>query len=245
MKLEDYVYESWSLDRPGNPFPGHMEISHYLIQDFRELYKLTESRGQECGYILFYEGKSWPIRHDPVVYGDARSMNIPKSQSYYNFGNIHAHPSGSIGHSGGFSAHSMQDLLNFGNVTDRKLFMQFVVSGQKLYAMLFRAGWSRFNADVQKFANFKKCEMDDESRNYLAQKNFRNRAEFDDKMGSFTDYNAAVRWLDEMKLGTVGLGKKMEELSISACHDFARQFGYGFYIGKTEGFGAGKIHFAR
>ncbi len=242
MKLEDYVYESWSPDRPGNPFPGTLEIPLYLIQDFRELYRLTESHGQECGYILFYEGKSWPIRHGTVAYGNAVSMNIPKSHSYYNFGNIHAHPSGSIGHSGGFSAHSMLDLLTFGDTTDRKLFIQFVVSSPKLYAMLFRAGWSRFGADVQKFASDKNCEIDDESRNYLAQKNFRNRDEYNDKMGSFPSVDAAKLWVDELKRRTVGLGKKMEELSVSSCKEFARRFGYGFYIGKTQGFGTGNLH---
>lgn len=242
MKLEDYVYESWSPDRPGHPFPGTLEIPYYLIQQFRELYRLTEARGQECGYILIYDDRSWPIRHGTVAYGNAVSMNIPKSQSYYNFGNIHAHPSGSIGHSGGYSAHSVQDLLTFGDLTDRILFIQFVVSGPKLYAMIFRAGWSKFGDAVQKFAYDKNCEIDVESRNYLAQKNFRNRAEFDQKMASFTDYNAAVLWLDELKRRTVGLGKKMEEFSISACHDFARRFGYGFYIGQTEGSGTGNVH---
>jgi hypothetical protein len=240
MKLEDYVYETWSPERPGNPFPSHLEIPHDLIVDFRELYKLTESRGQECGYLLFYEGKSWPIRHDPVTYGLPTSMNIPKSQSYYNFGNIHAHPSASIGHNGGYSPHSMYDLLTFKDVADRKIFIQFVVSGPKLYAMVFRHGWSRVSDAVQKFAGDRYNHDQAEGWAHVVRKNFRNENEYYDKMPTSDEHSKDV-WKDQLKR-QAGFGKKMEELSIASCTEFARQFGYGFYIGKTEGFGTGKIY---
>ncbi len=242
MKLEDYVYESWSPEQPAMPFPGALEIPGYLIRDFRELYALTEKGGRECGYILFYEGKSWPIRHDIIASGLATSMNIPKSHSYYNFGNAHGHPSGSIGHSGGYSPHSMEDLLTFKDEADRTMFIQFVVSGPKLYAMVFRHGWSRVGDPVQGFALDKRGEIMAEADKHL--KKGIGDDEYFRKMGEFAatgNTTGANVWLNELKSRT-GFGKKMEELSISACKGFARRFGYGFYIGKTQGFGTGNLH---
>ena len=242
MKLEDYLEETWDPARPARPFPDNLEIPFDLTREFSALYKMTEANGRECGYILFFDGRNSPIRHGPVALGSSISMSIPRSNSYYNFGNAHAHPSGSVGHAGGFSAHSMQDLLTFEQETDKTVFMEFVVSGQKLYAMVSRTGWSRFGDAVRGFANTKKDQISAEATDYAIKKNFRSDTEYQDKLSSFNDQIQVNRFFDDLKKRTPGFGKKMEELSISSCAEFARRFGYGFYSGKTDGFGGRKLH---
>jgi hypothetical protein len=245
MKLEDYLEEAWDPARPARPFPGTLEIPFDLTRECKDLYKMTESNGRECGYALFYEGKSSGIRHGMVALGSSFSMSIPRSNSYYNFGNVHAHPSGSIGHAGGFSAHSMQDLLTFEQEADKIIFIQFVVSGQKLYAMALRMGNSRFGDGMRGFANTKKDQITAEATDYVIRKNFRSDAAYQDKLSSFNNQIEVDRFFEDLKMRTPGFGKKMEELSIAACAEFARRFGYGFYTGKTDGFGGRRIHLQR
>src|SRR5689334_21934125 len=88
------------------------------------------------------------------------SMNIPVTNHPGNFGDVHAHPS--IGHAGGYTAHSMADLTNFNRTRGKPFWIQFVTSGPLVYAMVQVNGVSKWDGTVRAFLGGRSQEEEDQ-----------------------------------------------------------------------------------
>lgn len=234
MKLEDYLEGMLEIRGQKVVRPKTLEMPKALLHLFSELFQMTEQSAVEHGCTLFYDEEGKRVFGSPIKSGNAFSMSIAKSSFDNNIGNVHAHPTDSIGHKGGFCAHSMQDLLTFEHELMKPFFMQFVVSGSKVYAVVYTRGLSIFGDEMKAMANQLKDSSVQEAKAYMLKKFGEDR--YMDKISSFGSNQEAEKFLLDLKLSTPGLGKMMEKLSIEACMRIALRFKYAFYTGDVESF---------
>ena len=160
-------------------------------------------------------------------------MNIPVSTHANNFGNVHAHPSASIGHVGGNSAHSMQDLAKFADTRAKPYFVQFVVSGPEIYAMVQVNGVSKWDGTMQNFLSSRhqaeEARMFDAVVNYVGGE--KKWLQMTAKVGGDTDPDARTKLYEEYK-PKAKIGPLMQNLSVKHCAEFARQYNFLFYTGQ-------------
>ena len=232
MKIEDYFNGMLELRGKKVPRPDTLELPKNLLQQFTWLFQMTEQPGVEHGGPLFYDDERESIFLGTIQKGQASSMSIPKSNFDNNIGNVHAHPTESIGHKDGFCAHSMQDMLTFENELDKPFFVQFVVSGSKVYAVVYTRDVSLFNAEMKKLTNDLKDSVLMDAKAYMVKAYGEER--YQDKISTFEDNEQFEQFLQQLKLNTPGLGKLMQKLSIEACMRVVRQFKYTFYAGDMK-----------
>ena len=225
MELSEYIF---ALDK-GEPAVGKdgIVLPEALRDKFTELYEMSEKMGAEHGCALFFDRKTRKFDYSKVASGGKTSMNIPESDHPDNFGNVHAHPSKSIGHKGGHSPHSMQDLLTFAKTSDRKSFIQFVVSGPKVYAMVYSKGHSRWDGTVAKYLNTRKDASEESTRDLLYQA-AGGAEEYMKVMSSVESEKQAEEYLERLRKEVKNYGKHMEEVAFQECAAFAKQFKYVF-----------------
>lgn len=160
-------------------------------------------------------------------------MTIPASTHVNNFGNVHAHPSASIGHVGGYSAHSMMDLANFAGTRTKPYFFQFVASGTRIYAMVQIGGMSVWDNTTGPYLT---ARNGDETREMQAMLSNAAGGESAYMMrertyGNNQDTAGAAAWLKQLKT-EANVGSLMQTLSMRNCAAFARQYHYFFYAGQ-------------
>lgn len=227
MKLEEYVSEILTQNRYRAGFPTELDIPKVLVDYCWGLYRDGERIGKEQGVNLY-------LRHDKleidttVFQGTASGIDIQNDTTNDNFGDLHCHPSNSIGHVDGYAAHSGEDFMAIRNNTAKPVFIRFVASGTHIYAAIYRSGHSTVdngqivpirddvtNKAIKFFDKY--CPVDEPTRTkaMLA-------------MGSSKQMD---QYLLQRRRETPGLGKKMERLSISGCKDIARAGNFGFYAG--------------
>jgi hypothetical protein len=122
------------LHEGGEQWPQQLVVPDQMRAEFNGLFQISEQAGAEHGYALLYDRKTQALSHGQMVKGKPNSINpfIMGGIGDPNcFGYIHAHPSASIGHAGGYSPQSVEDLLTFEYWAGRGQFLQFVVSGPR------------------------------------------------------------------------------------------------------------------
>jgi hypothetical protein len=87
---------------------------------------------------------SLTIKRSEPVKGNANSCDPPRTTNDLEFGDMHSHPSFSIGHVNGYSPHSIEDWRVFQHHLSKPVFIRFVASGDYLYAVVYRKGVSEF-----------------------------------------------------------------------------------------------------
>jgi len=158
-------------------------------------------------------------------------MNIPVSTDPDNFGNLHGHPSASIGHAGGHSAHSMQDLANFGDTRTRPYFVQFVASGPRTYAMVQVKGVSTWDETVKPFLFKLKKKEEDAILDAMVDAAGGEDAYLDRRAEAGDDADALDKVLTALK-NTGNVGPLMQTLSVQNCAAFAEKYHFYFYLGE-------------
>lgn len=230
MQLKDYV----AALRAGQvPAPATIEIPAALMEPLLDLYHEAEHHGREHGAQLVNVPGADAFILGPIGVGEATHMDIPKSHNPDAFGDIHAHPSASIGHVDGYSAHSMSDLKHFADTQQLPFFMQFVVSGPFLHAMVQVQHVSTWDNDVveafcNERSNIERAAMFDAITDLVGG----DQAWLDllEHSGANDDEVIGERLLTEYK-GKAGVGQLAQDLSIKHCFEFARQFNFFFYSG--------------
>jgi len=230
MDLVDYLI---ALDGDNRAAPDKLVLPEQFVAELGKLYTASERKGREHGCALICDRASRTFGYGEIAEGLPTSMNIPVSNHVNNFGNVHAHPSASIGHVGGHSAHSMQDLANFADTRAKPYFFQFVVSGPQIYAMVQVNGVSKWDNTMQNFRNSRQqAEEDgmiDAVVHYAGEAKW---LEMTTKASQQTDPVAArVKLFEEYK-AKAKIGPLMQNLSVKHCAEFARQYNFFFYTGQ-------------
>jgi hypothetical protein len=236
MKFDQYLNGMMEIKGKKEPTPSSLELPDEILALFAELYKATESKGKEHGCPLFYDPEATKAFFPgPIKDGNAVSMNIPKSNFDNNYGNVHAHPSASIGHKDIFCVHSLQDMLTFEHEIQAKkpFFVQFVASGPKIYAVIYVKGLSTFSEDMKKFANELKDKAPEEAKAFMIKKYFGDQDKYYDKLASFAEEEDAEKFVKNLKKDPAVL-KILDKVSRESLLRVTRQFRYAFYEGDAK-----------
>ena len=230
MNLDDYLIE---LGGGNTSAPDKLTLHPTFVKQLGDLYTDAEARGLERGGPLLFARAARTFALGEVAEGLKTSMNIPVTNHPGNFGDVHAHPSASIGHAGGYSAHSMQDLAKFANTRNKPFWIQFVASGPWLYAMAQVDGVSKWDGTVQNFLSTR--HRAEENRMFDAVVNYvggeKKWLELTAKAGGDTDPDARTKLYEEYK-PKAKIGPLMQNLSVQHCAEFARQYNFFFYTGQ-------------
>jgi hypothetical protein len=232
MDLEKYVSEILNSGLHPTSFPADLDIPKPLVDYCWKLYQEGEKAGKERGVNLYLKKGKLDIGAD-VFEGTATGINIDSDASNDNFGDLHCHPSNSIGHVNGYAAHSPEDFLAFRNNTAKPVFIRFVASGAQIYAAIYRSGHSNLVAkqiaDIGLVINDKgtaffdkKCPVDENRRI--------------EAMTRMNSSKEQYQYLILRRRDTPGLGKEMERLSIDGSEEIAKKGNFGFYAG-NQGYG--------
>ncbi len=241
MEIKTYINDVLAHGRHAAGFPAHLDIPKAFIDYCYDLYTSGESRMIELGTTLSCapDGSLQyaAARVDGIAGGTG--INLPVHLNRTDIGDLHCHPSNSIGHKDGFAAHSPEDISSMDSHAGKPLFMRFVCSGTKIYLMVHRANLSALaprhintvrdgNHDLALAFFDRHCPLNEDERNeqMLAQPNGQ-------------AMNHAMRTL---RRNTPGLGKEMERLSIAGASAIANHCHMGFYAG-DQGYGISKTLF--
>lgn len=230
MDLADYLI---ALDNGNHGAPDKLVLPGQFVASLGKLYTASEQKGKEHGCALTCDRASRTFGYGEAAEGQATSMNIPVSTHPNNFGNVHAHPSASIGHAGGYSAHSMQDLQKFADTQIKPYFFQFVVSGPRIYAMVQVNGVSVWDNTVRGSLATRHGEQENQMRAAIVaaaggEDAYQERV---DALGPYPDPDAYDALMTQLKT-EAGIGKLMQTVSIQNCTDFAQTYHYFFYAGE-------------
>lgn len=235
MQVQEYIHEVLSRPSQLNDFPRRLVLPDRLVVAFSALFVAGEREGREYGCNLTYEEQTGELIQSQRYVGDSNSCPIRPMAHWENCADVHCHPADSIGDVGGYSPHSMEDFLSFSDQLHKPLFIRFVVSHDRVYAAVYRKGYTRYDAggiyDVNGelreaidgyFEEF--CPVGQEERNdALVQAQLRALDRGED------GNQATARLMIEYKRRTPGLGEHTADATMRACRKVASRFRFGFY----------------
>jgi hypothetical protein len=229
MNLYGYIVQ---LDAGNTSAPDKITLPAPFAAQLLDLYSWAEPAGRERGCRVICDRGSNTFATGEAVYGLRTSMKIPDTELPGNFGDAHAHPSDSIGHAGGFSAHSMSDLRNFADTASRPFWMQFVVSGPWIYAMVQVNGVSILDATADAFfidrTNVEGNAITDAVLEAAGGAEKLNKRIADLGVDPSPEQGEALS--DKFKT-IAQVGAIMQRLSVKHCAEFARAYNFLFYTG--------------
>lgn len=236
MHLDPYLTQ---LAAGGTEAPASLQLQKAFAGQLYDLYRAAEERGLERGGPLLYDKNTGTFAIGEIAEGQPFSMNIPETDHAGNFGDVHAHPSASIGHAGGHSAHSMEDLWNFRKTVNKPYWIQFVVAGTWLYAMVQINGVSKWDNSIPQFRS-DRTDVEVRQMTNMIEKRAggtdkwdalkHEAAEADLRAGKGDElrYEAFIaEWKNKAKIGPL-----MQELSVRHCAEFAWEYNFLFYTGQ-------------
>jgi hypothetical protein len=124
MKLEEYVSDILTQNKHPASFPDHLDIPKELVKYCWSLYESGEKAGRERGVNLHLRNGKLVIDSN-VVEGTPTGITIDNATASDNFGDLHCHPSASIGHVNGYAAFSAEDWLAIEKNTAKLVFIVF------------------------------------------------------------------------------------------------------------------------
>jgi hypothetical protein len=226
MKLEQYVSEILGENKHSASFPAALDIPKSLVDYCWNLYQDGEKGGRERGVNLYLKGGKLLI--GPKVFiGDPTGIDIAVETDNENFGDLHCHPSSSVGHVNGYSAHSAQDFQHFQSHLKKPVFIRFVASGTRIYAAINRDGHSNLNLKEIGDIGGKTTR---EGQTFFDKHCPTNKATRDKAINDMDSNQEIDHYLVLRRRDTPGLGKEMESLSIRDCKEIARRGNFGFYM---------------
>lgn len=213
---------------------GDITLPGDLLTFSKQLAETSEQKGLEHGTFLLFDPGTRQFSHGQVVSGHKDHMDIPRSDHPNNFGDVHGHPSKAVGHDGGYSAHSPDDLKHFGNFKDRDSFIQFVAAGPMVYAMIYLRGESVWNDDVDTHLDRAKQEMEDANSAPLWEKAGGHEAFLDGRVWAQAndEEGGSEKYTEALRKQVPNYGKIVEQNSLDFCTKFAKGWGYQFVTWK-------------
>jgi len=229
----DLVNYLIALDRGDRTAPDKLVLPGDFVQQLSTLYVAAETKGREHGCVLFCDRASRTFAYGDVAEGLPTSMNIPVSTHANNLGNVHAHPSASIGHAGGYSAHSTQDLRKFADTKTRPYFVQFVVCGPWIYAMAQVNGVSVWDDTASGFLGKLQGFEEGEMLGAIVDAVGGEDAYLARRAPVAGDTDGLDRLLTHLK-AEAHVGPLMQRLSVQSCTAFAQKYRFFFYSGEGD-----------
>jgi len=230
MNLDVYLNQ---IEAGGTGAPDSLQLQDTFATQLFGLYQVAEARGLERGGPLLYDRGTSSFALGEVMEGLPFSMNIPVTDHPGNFGDVHAHPSASIGHAGGHSAHSMDDLWNFRKTVNKPFWIQFVVSGPWLYALVQVDGVSKWDNTVQNFlADRGGAEVGRMTEAIEKLVGGREKWKAMKEKVALTEDKVKYEALLAEYKNKAKVGPLMQELSVRHCAEFARAYNFFFYTGQ-------------
>src|ERR1700736_2832002 len=101
MKLEEYVSDILGQNKHPTSFPDHLDIPKALVDYCWNLYQSGEKVGREQGVNLYLKNGKLVIGSE-LFDGTPTGITITNDTTNDNFGDLHCHPSASIGHVQGY-----------------------------------------------------------------------------------------------------------------------------------------------
>lgn len=230
MNLIDYIIGVYEKNRYPINFPPKIELPKELAKAWHLLYTKGEAEGRESGQNLSIDLTQKKILSSVITPGTPVSCDIPRSGDLLEFGDVHSHPSASIGHIGGYSAHSVEDWRVFKYHLTKPIFIRFVSSGDFIYAVAYRKDFSHYD---DKSINSRLMQHAD----YMSELfNFHNPPENkSSNQVEDLDYEEENRKIIEKKKKTKGFGLRLMEKSLENNAFLATWLKFGFYQGdKTK-----------
>jgi hypothetical protein len=228
MDLVDYLI---TLDAGNHEPPDTLVPPERFVVELAKIAVSSELQGLEHGCSLLCDRRSRILRYGTVEVGGPTSMNIPVSTHPDNFGNLHGHPSASIGHAGGHSAHSMLDLANFADTRARPYFIQFVASGPWIYAMVQVKDVSTWDDTAKPFLFKLKGTEDGDILEAMVLAAGGEDAYVERRAAVGADADRLDALLTELK-NKGSVGSLMQTLSVQNCKAFAEKYHFFFYAGE-------------
>jgi len=227
MNLDDYLIQ---LDGGNTSAPDKLTLPPGFVKQLFDLYTDAEARELERGGPLSYDRATRTFTLGEVAEGLKRSMNIPVTDHPDNFGDVHAHPSTSIGRPSGYCAHSMADLMNFDKTRGKPFWIQFVTSGPMHYAMVQVNGVSKWDDTVPAFLSARSQEKGDQIMAAVI-KAAGGEPKWVKKLEqSESDPFRRERLHDKYK-ARARVGALMQHLSVKHCAEFAQEYDFFLYTG--------------
>jgi hypothetical protein len=223
----DYLYEG------GEQWPQRLVVPDQIRVEFGDLFQIAEQAGAEHGYALFYDRKTQAFSHGKAVKGNSNSINplIMEGIGSPNcFGYIHAHPSASIGHVGGYSPQSVEDLLTFEYWASRGQFFQFVVSGPRLYILIYIKGTSKWDDAVKSYLGKRLQISQAEAEELLFSAAGGREAWAAGALEIDAEPDAAEQYRRSVMAKKPDFGKCMEDIAMRECKLFAQKYNYAFVL---------------
>ena len=228
MNLDDYLIQ---LDGGNTSAPDKLTLPPGFVKQLFDLYSDAEARGLERGGPLSCDRATRTFALGEVAEGLPTSMDIPVTDHPGNFGDVHAHPSTSIGRpGGGYCAHSTADLTNFDKTRGKPFWIQFVTSGPMHYAMVQVNGVSKWDGTVRAFLSTRGQEVEDQIMTAVikvaggepkwARKLEQSESDPFRRERLYVKYKAKA-----------GAGNLRQHLSVKHCAEFAQEYDFFFYTG--------------
>jgi hypothetical protein len=233
MELETYVSEILNKGLHATSFPADLDIPRTLVDYCWELYQDGEKIGKERGVNLFLDTHGKLDIDTNVFQGTPTGITITSATTNDNFGDLHCHPSNSVGHVNGYAAHSGEDFLAIRNNTAKPVFIRFVASGTHIYAAVYRSGYSTLVES--QIASIRDTNSVD-AQKFFEQKCLVKKTERDAAMLNMNSSQEMDQYMVQRRRETPGLGKEMQRLSINVCETISKQLKFGFYAG-DQGYG--------
>jgi hypothetical protein len=225
-------------------FVRAIRLPDSVITETSALYTGGENQGIEIG-------RSLTLNHHQLTFGalvneTATGITFPTNNSDDNFGDIHSHPSSSIGYEHGYCAHSEEDIISMEKQTKKPIFIRTVGSKNRIYAVVFLRGrtreWKAVFKKLDYSRSFRLQEM--KSYFYTHSPEVHSPEDMNDKITEVyknpnvdtTIPGSAGTAIEQMQFAlysnTPGYGKFCERLSIDRCKGIARVCQLGFYMRK-------------
>ncbi|HEX8789708.1 MAG TPA: hypothetical protein VF765_02070 [Polyangiaceae bacterium] len=233
MQLTQYVSAVLNKGQFSTSFPADIDIPRSFVQYCYSLYASGERQSKELGITLSLGAKDALVISDEITTGLATGINLPYKEGASNFGDLHCHPSSSIGHKKGYAAHSPEDVVSMGPHAQKPLFCRFVCSGTRIYLMVHRSGHS---AIVQKDVFTVRDKNSVAAQEYLSRRCPITPEQDQQAYEKMSDSRQLDAYAVYKRSSTPGLGKEMERLSIEGGKEIAQKCNLGFYAG-DQGYG--------
>jgi hypothetical protein len=228
MEIKTYITDVLNNGLHATGFPAHLDIPKSFVDRCYTLYSSGEARHIELGLTLSSAADGTLQISAIEIDGDAggTGINLPVTAAITDIGDLHCHPSSSIGHKDGYAAHSPEDVASMQHHAAKPLFLRFVCSGTMIYLMAFRSGLSAIsnnqifavrdaNHDLAGAYFDRLCPYDVDTRN--------------DMMLALPTQAAINQEMRRIRRVTPGLGREMQRLSIAGGIQIANSCHLGFY----------------
>lgn len=230
MELLEFVEDVLERGAHGTSLPDTLTLPVNMAGTFLSLYKKGEEHAREFGHNLTYEAQTRSFVFSDIYSGDKTSTPLRTMSHFENCADVHCHPTASIGEAEGYSPHSPEDFLSLGEQIQRgkPLYIKFVVSGNHIYAVVYRRGLSTFDATAIYLA---KGDLEEAQQTYFAEHCAYSAEERMELLSRAREQQDLDDLDTRFKSATKGYGENQMDHTFRACEKIAHLLKLGFYAG--------------